>query len=215
MVVVAISGVGGTGKTETARVLVEKLNKSAKKADERYRLVMLNALASRVKAFKSYDSSRKSRIVNMQRLEAELKKLRKEHKNLVVEGLFAHDFKADVVVVLRCEPIELERRLRKKYTWHTKIQENVEAEMMGIITGEAMERHGKSRVFEVDTSRRRPDETADIVKEIVDKRPKEHRAGSINWLGKSWYIRRIFRRPRRPFSRTFHKGHKGRKGRKG
>ena len=54
----------------------------------------------------------------------------------------------DKVIVLRCDPTELERRLRKKGWSRKKIQENVEAEMIGLIAWEAR-KHRK--VLEIDS----------------------------------------------------------------
>ena len=200
LTIVAVSGVGGTGKTAAARGAVKKLNEKAKKG-EKYELVELNILASQLKAFKSYDATRKSNIVNMEKLEAELNKLKKQHKNMIFEGLFAHEYSADIVIVLRCDPTELERRLKRKYRWHTKITENVEAEMMGIITTEALAKHKsksktKSKVFEIDTSKKKTEQTADIIIEIIKNRPDKYKAGSINWLNRSWVVRRVMRRPK-------------------
>lgn len=134
MVVVAISGVSGTGKTNVAEILVKNMNKKIKPRGQKYKLVVLNKLAERVKAYSGYDKSRQSKIVNMGKLKAEVKKLAKRYENMVLEGHFAHVFPADIVVILRCEPKVLERRLRKKYKWPTKITENVEAEMISLIT---------------------------------------------------------------------------------
>jgi adenylate kinase len=184
MVIVAISGTGGTGKTTAAKEVVKRLNAKAKRP-EKYKLVALNALAARVKAYKGYDKERKSNIADVRKLKGEVKKLAKKHKNIVIEGLFAHEFKADIVVILRCEPKTLERRLKKKYSWPTKITENVEAEMMGMITEESLPLHRPGTIFEIDTTKKTATQTARIIERIVKdvKNARfEHAAGNINWL---------------------------------
>lgn len=185
MVVVSISGVGGTGKTNVAEALVKALNKKVKSRKQKYKLVVLNKLAERLKAYSGFDKKRQSKIVKISMLRKEVKKLTKQHENVVLEGLFAHMFPADIVVILRCEPKVLEQRLRKKYKWPTKISENVEAEMISLITEEALPLHSPGTVFEVDTTKRTAKQTAEIIEKIIknegDERAK-HIAGRIDWL---------------------------------
>lgn len=184
MVIVAISGTGGTGKTSAAKATVKIFNAKAK-GKEKYKLVALNTLAARMKAYKGYDKARKSNIVDVKKLKTEVDKLAKKYKNIVIEGLFAHEFKADLVIILRCDPKILERRLKKKYSWPTKITENVEAEMMGMVTEEALPLHKPGTIFEIDTTKKTATQTARIVERIVkdekDARSR-HYVGNINWL---------------------------------
>jgi adenylate kinase len=179
MVVVAVTGCGGTGKTSVAR-LVAKL--------PRGELIVLNDLAEKLDAYAGYDRKRKSKIVDMKRLGSALKKLAddatKRKVGLIVEGLYAHEFPADIVIVLRCEPRVLERRLRKKYTWPTKIRENVEAEMIGVITDEALEKNKK--VYEIDTTKSTVRRTVTCAKKILAGKGEKYRVRSdiekIDWL---------------------------------
>jgi adenylate kinase len=104
---------------------------------------------------------------------------------MVLEGHFSHMFHADIVIVLRCKPTVLERRLRKKYKWPTKITENVEAEMIGLITDEALPLHAPGSIFEIDTTKRTARQTAKTIEKIVKNegyaRVKQM-AGKIDWL---------------------------------
>ena len=185
--IVSISGVGGTGKSNVAEMLVKTLNKKIKQRKQKYKLVVLNKLAERIKAYSGYDKARKSKIVKMGKLKKEMKKLAKKHENIILEGHFAHEFPADVVVILRCEPRALEKRLRKKYKWPTKITENVEAEMISVITEETLLLHKPGTVFEIDTTRETAKQTARIIEKIINNKAAErakYRAGKIDWLRK-------------------------------
>lgn len=187
MVFVAISGASGTGKTCVAKILVKNLNKGVKLSVQKYKLIVLNELAERTKAYVGFDKARQSKIVSVRRLKAEVKKLSKRHENVVLEGHFAHLFDADIVIILRCEPAVLERRLRRKYKWPTKIRENVEAEMIGLITEEALPLHKPGTIFEIDTMERTAAQTAKIIERIVrneDNERAKHIAGKIDWLTK-------------------------------
>ena len=66
------------------------------------------------------------------------------------------------MIVLRCDPEELEKRLKNKKWKKIKVQENVEAEMVGVISYEAKKLHKK--VWEIDTTNKSVDQ---IVEEIV------------------------------------------------
>jgi len=171
MTVVAISGVGATGKTTIARLLAKRLG---------YKFLRLDVVAKRKKLFLGYDNKRKSWIVDMKKLRKEFLKLKKKNRDMVVESLYAHEFPADFTIVLRCNPKVLEKRLRKKYSWHTKVTENLEAEMLGIITYEALQRSKK--VFEVDTSKNKPQQAVAAVEKILIGRGGNYKAGRIDWL---------------------------------
>ena len=67
------------------------------------------------------------------------------------------------VVVLRCEPAVLKQRLSSRGYPHQKVNENVEAELIGVISSDAFDRFGKAKTCEVDTSRTSPAEAADAV----------------------------------------------------
>jgi len=182
---VAISGTSGTGKTAVAKILVKNLNKKIKLHRQKYELIALNALTERTNAYVGYDKARKSKIVSIKKLKAEVKKLKVKYKNLLIEGHFAHLFPADIVVILRCEPKMLERRLRRKYDWPTKINENVEAEMMGVLTDEALPLHKPGTVFEIDTTKRTAVQTAKAIEKIINDEDEERAkyiAGKIDWL---------------------------------
>jgi len=187
MVIVAISGVGGTGKATAAKLLVKALNKKIKSRKQKYKLVDLNRLAGRTKAYTEYDKARKSKIVSITKLKKEVKKLAKKYENIVMEGHFAHVFHADIVVILRCEPRTLERRLRKKYKWPTKITENVEAEMINLITEEALPLNKLGTIFEVDTTRKTAKQTEKTIEKIIKNEGdvrRKHIVGKIDWLAR-------------------------------
>ena len=112
------------------------------------------------------------------------KKIGKKEKNLLIESLYAHFFDADIVAVLRCKPKVLEKRLRKNYTWPTKIVENKEAEIIGLITQEAIDKHGKKKVFEFDTTTSPPEKTARQIVQVIRGSGRKYRAGRIDWLSR-------------------------------
>jgi len=184
MTIISISGSGGTGKTAVSKELVKLLNAKTKKRAEKFKLVPLNKLAKEKDAYIGYDKRRRSSIVGMGRLKKELAAVKKKHPNIVMEGLFAHFLKADVVIVLRCNPDALGRRLKKKYKWPTKLTENVEAEMISLITEEALPLHAPGTIFEVDTTKKTAKNTAKTIEKIISNENEgmKYVAGKIDWL---------------------------------
>ena len=182
---VAISGVPGTGKTKVSKELAVRLNKKIKNRKEKYKLVELNKLAEAKNAFLGYDRRRRSKIIELKKLKKEIKELGKKHNNLIIEGLFSHFFDSDILIVLRCNPTTLEKRLKKKYKWQTKIDENVEAELIGVVTEESLHIHKPGTIFEVDTTGKTVKQTAKILQSIIEDGEKRivYAAGKIDWLG--------------------------------
>ena len=58
----------------------------------------------------------------------------------------------DRVVLLRTDPRVLARRLARRCWPPRKVAENVEAELVGVLAGEAVRVFGEERVYEIDTS---------------------------------------------------------------
>jgi adenylate kinase len=182
---VALTGTPGTGKTAVAKMLLGKLNMGVKSPRDKYKLVVLNDVAEKKKSYVGFDELRQSKVVSMTRLKADVKKAIGTHKNVLMEGHFSHLLPADIVIILRCHPQELEKRLRKKYKWPTKIDENVEAEMMSVILDETLPLHRPGSVFEIDTTKLQARGAAAIAEKIIkeDKKARsEHIAGSLDWL---------------------------------
>ena len=163
--IVAISGTPGTGKTEVARVLVEKLNEE--RGVESWRLIDLNKMAEQKKLYSGYDKKRDCRIVDIDALSQEIGRI--GDQDIVVESHYAHEMPADLIIILRANPGELRGRLIKK-SWKTaKVEENIMAEIMEVCKSEALET-GK-RVFEVDTTKKKPEKVAEEILSLIELTP--------------------------------------------
>ena len=85
------------------------------------------------------------------------------------EGNFSHKLdKIDKVIVLRCDPQILEKRLESRNYSKNKVRENLEAEAIGVIYSEAIEIIDKTNVFQIDNSTRKPQETASIIEKYIN-----------------------------------------------
>jgi len=101
------------------------------------------------------------------------------HADIVV-GHLAHLLPVRDVVVLRCHPVELERRLRSSRHGDMRSRrENLLSETLNLVTAEAVGQ--RRRVFEVDTTGRRP---SDVAREVASwlRGPRPSRWGRVDWI---------------------------------
>ncbi len=169
---IALTGTPGTGKTAVARIL-----------EKDYRVIYLKDFRE---AVLYHDDERDSDVVDLEYLRKRLKKIK--NGTIIIEAHYAHEMPVDLVIVLRCHPEELKKRLEKRGYGEKKIRENLEAEAMNLITSEALNYHGKDKVFEVDTTNRKEEDVARDVKHIIETRDQEFRP-RINYMEEilKWY----------------------------
>jgi adenylate kinase len=112
----------------------------------------------------------------------------------VVVGHLAHLLPIRDAVILRCQPVELARRLRRARRGSPADRRaNVEAEATDVVLVEALSL--KRRVWEVDTSGRSLSAVAREVAAVVDQRRRPH-SGSIDWLSDASVTDYLLRRRR-------------------
>ncbi len=168
---IALSGTPGTGKSTAAKILAKDIG---------YFLLDLNEFAKAHKLTLGTDKARNSVIVDVPALKKEVSQM---EGDIVLEGHLAHFCDADIFVILRANPKELARRMKTKGWREEKIRENVEAEILNVCLNEATELYGK-KVFEIDTSKKSPQEVADIIKEIIaGKKCEKYAPGKVDWTG--------------------------------
>ena len=170
--VISISGTPGTGKTTIARMLARHgASVIAIKS-------MLNEIPS------CWDKERKTKIVDVKDLQrAVSKKIDRKRLN-IIDGHLSHLLDADIVIVLRCRPDLLRKRLAAKKWGSSKIAENVMAEILGIIAAEALAAKAK-KVVEIDTSRMKPGRAVDLVKKLLNNCAMQNKYRQrIDWTGR-------------------------------
>ena len=148
----AITGTPATGKTTIGSLLAKRL---------KWTFVSLNDLAAHDNLYCGYDTKRDVKVVDIEKITEKIRDIKKHQKNIVIESHYAHEIPSDIVIVLRCKPRELRKRMQKKGWSKEKIEENIEAEIMEVCADEA--RDVQKKVVEFDTTGETP---AAVVKEI-------------------------------------------------
>ena len=158
-----ITGTPGTGKTSVAAELERRGCRVVRLADTVEPYVV------------EEDRSRQTLVVDVDRWADEF-----EPVEGFVEGHLAHLLPCDRVVVLRCRPDVLRRRLAPRGYPEGKVAENAEAEALDVILIETLDEHPGEHVLEVDTTDLSVGECADRIERFVrGELPASH--GSIDW----------------------------------
>lgn len=174
---ILVTGTPGTGKTTISRLL-------AKAVHAKYVNPMI--LLSRKGIDYAYDERRKTRIVSVGRLRSSITSLaRRTDCGLVIDSHIAFRISSfprlERVIVLRCSPSVLERRLKRKQWSNRKVSENLLAEILDICLWDAVQNYGWRRISEIDTTNKRPSRVVqlairDLKQRRVQKQPK------VQWL---------------------------------
>ena len=161
---IALTGTPGTGKSTVAEELARR----------GYLIIKVNDTIGPYVL--EQDTERDARIVDTDRWSAEF-----PHQEGIVEGHLSHLLPADKVIVLRCRPDILKKRLIMRGYHPEKVEENVEAEMLDVILVEALEEHAPGKIYEIDETDMPVPAVADMIERIItgDILPIH---GIVDWL---------------------------------
>lgn len=176
---IGITGSPGTGKKSTGIELARATG---------LQLLLINDFAIE-NNFGTYKD--KEFVVDLKKLSRAI-----DTKNKIVCGhllpYLIPKSRMDFVVVLRCSPANLRMRyLKRKYN-ESKIRENLEAEMIGLISAKALEVYGLRKLAEFDTSKSTAESIARrILATMRGKSAPEF--GRIDWLSSQYSSRELMR----------------------
>ena len=161
---VAITGTPGTGKSSVCDALARR----------GYHIVDLDDAAKSLGLAESDEAG--DTIVDVEALAQQLQVLTKV---AFLKAHYAHRVPANLIVVLRCHPQELWRRLAARGWPVEKVRENVEAEAIDVVLQEAVERGPP--VFEVDTTSATSEDAAKQVLALLQGKVEGHEPGRLDW----------------------------------
>ena len=174
--VVVVTGVPGTGKSTVARLLAERLGA---------RCVDVSKTAVEMGFLEGWDEERETGVADLEALSDYVSKLLSKSDSIVVEGHYAHDVvpedEATHVFVLRRHPIELKAELESRGYSRRKVRENLEAEMLDVCLVEALSKFGPEKVWELDVSRRKPEEVVEEMMGALEGKLSP-RYGVVDWI---------------------------------
>jgi adenylate kinase len=123
------------------------------------------------------DEERDAQIIDIDRWAAEFVTV-----DGFVEGHIAHFLPCDRIVVLRCRPDELKKRLALRKYRKAKILENADAEALDVCLIETVEAFAPDQILELDSTEQDAAYCADRIELFVqDQIPSGF--GSIDWSG--------------------------------
>ena len=175
---VVVTGTPGTGKTTAVERLEAEFGDDLESAlGSEFEVVHLNDLIREEGLWDERDAERDSLVADLDAVGERLA----DRDGVLVESHLAHHLDADKVVVLRCHPEELERRLTDRGEPEAKARENAESEALDVILSEAVDAHGVERVYEVETTERTPEAVAEEIAAVLSGE-REPSAGTVDYL---------------------------------
>ncbi|MFB6155093.1 MAG: adenylate kinase family protein [Haloferacaceae archaeon] len=160
----AVTGTPGTGKSSATEML-----------ESEYEVVHLNELIREEGLWTERDEARDSLVADLDAVAEHL-----GDWEGVVESHLSHYLDADRVVVLRCRPEVLRDRLLDRGEPERKAAENAESEALDVVLSEAVERHGREAVYEIDTTDLSPEAVADEIRAVA-RGEREPSAGTVDF----------------------------------
>ncbi|KAL3232874.1 Uncharacterized protein RNJ44_04790 [Nakaseomyces bracarensis] len=172
-----ITGTPGCGKTTTCELLKRNL--------EGYKYYNISDFAEEHKCYDGYDEARKSHIVDDDLLLDELEPLLRQGKSIIdwhVNDVFPERL-IDLVVVLRTDNSKLYDRLKSRGYHDSKIDENLDAEIMGVVLQDAQESYEPEIVVELQSdSTEDMENNVDRIVSWVKSWIEQHEDGASNEL---------------------------------
>ncbi len=176
--IIVIAGTPGTGKSTIGGLLAEICG---------LKVLNLSTIALERGFVAYYDEARQTYVIDEERLAGYIAELAEKYGDITVlthypEILPKHLVRA--VFVLRTHPLELEKRLLARGWSRKKINENVMAEILGVVAHNAVESFGENKVFELDTTSMSPEECAKLLCRAIRGEGVLSPGVSIDWLSR-------------------------------
>jgi len=179
--IIIVTGTPGVGKTVPAKLLAKKIG---------FTFSSLGDLVRKERLHKGFDRRARSYIIDERAVRKKLESYFEDHQKtgIVFETHSISSIllktRGMVAVVLRLDPMILAERLRARNWPKLKIWENVESEMIDVSLYDSLKVLGKTRVFEINATGKRPGELVrEIFKELSRNKGWSLRS-SPDWLEK-------------------------------
>jgi adenylate kinase len=147
-------------------------------------------VAALARSFGAVKGIRRRTVVDLRRMRQQMPE--RPNQTTLVVGHLSHLLPVQRVILLRCHPNELRRRLRRRRGLSSRQrEENVISEAIDLIRWEIEER--RLPVVELDTSGRSPAQVAGVLRVALSRRGP-HLASHIDWLSDPTVTEELLRR---------------------
>ncbi|AFL65923.1 adenylate kinase family protein [Desulfurococcus amylolyticus] len=175
--IIVVAGVPGTGKTSVSRELASLTG---------FQLIELGRYALERGLVTGFDDERGSYVIDEDALSREVSMLAGNSEGYIIVSTHYPEILDPSVVekvfVLRTHPLVLEKRLESRGWDRRKINENVMAEILGVVSYNALTVFGEEKIYEIDTSNTTPGEVAGLVADILSNKAVIPPGIRIDWL---------------------------------
>lgn len=177
-IVILILGTPSVGKTTIAQELTKELNAN---------YINLNSLAHNYNLIQGYDKYRKTAIIDEKKMQKKIEKIIKTTKinYIIIDGHYAASVVPKEVVkitfVLRRNPIELKKIMKKLQYNENKLSENLEAEILDVCLIEALSEQEEDRICEINVSSKTTKEVTNLMLDILSNK-KNCTIGKVDWI---------------------------------
>ena len=168
MMTAALSGTPGVGKTTVANIL----------RGRGYSVLDLNISIHKGGLTGEKDEQRDTYEVDISMIKQRFFDLFKKYD--IVEGHLTHHLGLSPVVILRCSPDELRKRMASKGWSQEKVEENILVEILDVILMESLEMEVKD-IYEIDTTDKLPEEISSDIQDILKGNTDKFAYGKIDW----------------------------------
>ena len=166
---VAITGTPGVGKSTICDLFRQ----------ESYSIFTVRELAQQHNCLGEYSEHYQSHDIDIHTLA----ELWQSDEAVIIDGHLSHFLDIDAIVMLRCEPIELAKRLAKREYSESKIRQNTEWELISGTWAELSEFEISVPILEIDTTSKTQIEVFEMIKQwLASDLAINYETKRVDWL---------------------------------
>ena len=178
--IIVITGTPGTGKSTLARIISKKVQAE---------LFEINTTIVENELYDEWDENRNIPIIDDDKINNFFLNFIKKIPNntkLIAEGHyfeFISDEIINKIIILRTNPPKLKERLKSRNFSESKINENIQAEILGNIMGVIIHEYQNIPLLQVDTSNDNIEQSSRVIIDFINEKVSATKPSEfIDWL---------------------------------